>query len=126
MRKYVLFILVLSFTFIMPGEKIVPMPELHNPATIIVDQGQILVAEFPHIFVYSLDDFKFIIKFGQKGEGPEEFFQYTRIQVDPKQPQYIVINSHMKMSYFTNIEMSYTKKKISTLQEVRCWLIRKF
>ena len=101
MKKLVLIVLLIILSVFLFGEKIVPLPELQKPENIIIDQGQILMTEFPNVYVYSLEDFKLIVKFGKKGEGPQEFFNYVRIQLDPKQPEYIIVGSHMKMSYFT-------------------------
>ncbi len=82
------------FLSVQAAEKVIEMPELNKPATIILDGGQILVAEFPTIYVYSQKDGNLITKFGKKGEGPKEFSQYTRIQKDPKNPDKIVVGSH--------------------------------
>ena len=62
MRKYliVLFMFLIGISFISADEKVVPLSRLNKPATIIVDGGQILVAEFPTIYVYSQKDFSFI------------------------------------------------------------------
>jgi hypothetical protein len=81
--------------------ELVPLPDIQKPENIIVDQDLILITEFPNVYIYSLKDFGLIKKFGKAGEGPREFFQYVRIQYDPKNPRYIVVGSHMKMSYFT-------------------------
>ncbi|UCH94192.1 MAG: hypothetical protein JSV88_28515 [Candidatus Aminicenantes bacterium] len=94
-----LIILVLG-SWVFPGQ-VVPLPEIKKPENIIVDQNQILITEFPNVFIYSLEDYKLINKFGKKGEGPQEFSQYVRIQPYLDYPNYIVVGSHMKMSYFT-------------------------
>lgn len=101
MKYFTVIFLLLLIPIFLGAEKIVPMPELQRPENIVVDQGQILITEFPNVYVYSLKDNNFIVKFGKAGEGPKEFFNYVRIQIDAKQPQYILVNSHMKMSYFT-------------------------
>ncbi|MEN8154787.1 MAG: 6-bladed beta-propeller [Acidobacteriota bacterium] len=110
------FLLIFSTIFLLnlSGEKIVKMSDLNNPATIIVDGGQILIAEFPTIYVYSQKDYSFITKFGKKGDGPREFSQYTRIQKDPKNPDKIVIGSHMKMSYYTRDGKFISEKRPKT------------
>jgi hypothetical protein len=96
---FIVFVFFLSAVFL--SGQIVPLPEIQKPETIIVDQNQILITEFPHVYIYSLKDTRLIKKFGKAGEGPREFFTYVRIQYDPQNPQYIVVGSHMKMSYFT-------------------------
>jgi len=47
--------------------------DLFRPELIRVDQNQIYITEGPRVYIYSLDDFKLIGKFGAKGEGPQEF-----------------------------------------------------
>lgn len=116
MKKYliVLFTITLFSPLIHGGEKIVELSELNKPATIIVDGGQILIAEFPRIYVYSQKDFSFITSFGKQGDGPREFSQYTRIQKDPENPDKIIIGSHMKMSYFTRDGKFISEKRPKT------------
>ena len=86
MKKYliVLFTLTLLSSFIAGGENVVKLTEINKPGNIVVDGGQILITEFPVVYVYSQKDFSFITKFGKSGEGPREFNQYIRIQKDPK------------------------------------------
>ena len=101
MRKFTIFILFLLFAgFIFP-EKIVPFPDLAIPQEIIIDQNQIFITEFPQVYIYSLNDFKLITKFGRAGEGPQEFFQFVRVRINPDSPEYILVGSQMRMSFFT-------------------------
>lgn len=101
MKKIVLYILFAILTtcpdFVI-AEKVVPLPELAKPTLVMVEQNQVLIADFPHVYVYSLGDFKLVAKIGKKGEGPGEFSGRLRFQPDPK---YIIIGSHMKVSYYT-------------------------
>lgn len=103
MKKYlvVLFTLTLLSSFIAGVENVVKLTEINKPGNIVVDGGQILISEFPVVYVYSQKDFRFITKFGKSGEGPREFNQYIRIQKDPENPDKIVIGSHLKISYYS-------------------------
>ena len=74
MKKLVLIVLLIILSVFLFGEKIVPLPELQKPENIIIDQGQILMTEFPNVYVYSLEDFKLIVKFGKK-EGNKRVFR---------------------------------------------------
>lgn len=74
------------------------LPQLDKPENIVISNGQILITQFPKVFVYSQKDFKYLFDFGKKGEGPQEFAQYIRIQ---KKKGKIVVGSHMKLSYYT-------------------------
>lgn len=116
MKKYliVLFMFLIGISFISADEKVVPLSRLNKPATIIVDGGLILIAEFPTIYVYSQKDFSFITSFGKQGDGPREFSQYTRIQKDPGNPDKIVVGSHMKMSYYSRDGKFISEKRPKT------------
>ena len=113
MKKYlsILFIFTIFFSLLSAGEQVVEMAEINKPGNIIVDGGQILITEFPVVYVYSQKDFSFITKFGKKGDGPQEFSQYIRVQKDPKNPDKIVVGSHMKMSYYSRDGKFISEKK---------------
>lgn len=101
MKTFKFFITLLLFTGMVYAAKTVPFTDLKKPGNIVIDQNQILVTEFPNIYIYSLEDFKLTKKFGKAGEGPREFFSYVRIQLNPEYPDYIIVGSHMKISYYT-------------------------
>lgn len=96
---------------LMAENRLVPLVEINNPENIVVDQGQILITEFPRIHVYELKTLEYQFSFGQAGEGPKEFHQYVRIQQNPYIGDEIIVGSHMRMSYFT--------KKGEFIREVR-------
>ena len=93
MKKIVLFILFVLLTicpdFVNAG-KVTPLSELAKPTLVMVEQNQVLIADPPHVYVYSLGDFKLVAKIGKRGEGPGEFMGGLRFQPDPK---YIIIGS---------------------------------
>lgn len=67
-------ILTVLLTFVLQGQtKVIPMPDLQKPETVLADQTQLYIVEGVNIYIYSLKDFKLIKKFGRKGEGPQEF-----------------------------------------------------
>ena len=102
MKKNILFlVLSIAAVSILVGE-VVLLPDILNPETIVVDQDRVLITEFPHVYIYSLKDFKLIKKFGKEGEGPQEFSGYVNVQPHPDKPGYIVANSRMKVSFFTD------------------------
>ena len=98
MSKLKLVVLLLLFAnFILAG-KVIPLPDLQKPEDIIVDQNQVLITQFPLIYIYSLKDVSLTTKFGKEGQGPEEFSRYIRVRVTP---DHIVVDSNLKMSFFT-------------------------
>jgi hypothetical protein len=101
MKKSAVLMFGLVLLIGMSWATVVSMPDILKPENIVIDKGLILITEFPHVYIYSLDDFRLINKIGKQGEGPKEFAQYVRIQKDPESPDAIVVGSHMKMTYFT-------------------------
>lgn len=101
MKKSVsfLFFLILSAP-VLAGE-VVLLPDLQKPENIIIDHDQILITQFPYVYIYSLKSFTLIKKFGKAGEGPQEFSNYVMVQIHPAHPDYIIVGSRGKMSFFT-------------------------
>jgi hypothetical protein len=114
MRKINLVILLLLLATFVFAAKIVPMPDIIKADLIKVDGHDLVIAERASISIYSLKDFKLIKKFGKEGEGPQEFktFMGFGITVDIY-PQYIIVNSIAKISYFTRKGEFIKEKKIS-------------
>lgn len=83
--------------------KIIPLPELMNPELIFIDKTQMYVTERASIYIYSLENFKLVKKFGKEGEGPKEFM------FDPRmgglllfvKSEDIVVNSFGKVSWYS-------------------------
>jgi hypothetical protein len=100
-KKFILFVIFIIGNFILFG-KIIPLPDLLKPISIQIDNSQIYITEGTSIYIYSLDDFKLVKKFGKEGEGPQEF------KILPQLPliinvstNRIMVNSLGKVSYFT-------------------------
>jgi hypothetical protein len=68
-----LFIVFLSCCLLPAGHTVLPLPEISKPQRIYVDRGQVYITEGAAIYIYSLDPWKPIRKFGKRGEGPGEF-----------------------------------------------------
>lgn len=101
MKKCVILVVFAVISSLLLHGKIIPLPGIQKAETVIIDQNQLLITEFPHVYIYSLKDFKLVKKIGKSGEGPAEFSTVVRVQPDPGQPDKIVVNSRMKVSYFT-------------------------
>jgi hypothetical protein len=113
MRKiYLVIQLLLLATFIFT-EKTVPMPDILKPDLIKVDGNDLVIAEGVSISIYKLNDFKMIKKIGKEGEGPQEFktVMGLGLTVDIS-PQYLVINSIAKISYFSRNGEFLKEKKV--------------
>ena len=102
-RKFTktIFFLIVLLLFIRDvyASKVVSLPDIFEPSSIVVDSHQIYIVEGTTIYVYSLEDFNLKKKFGRKGEGPQEFKDdIWGIEV---KPDYILVNSLNKVSFFT-------------------------
>lgn len=99
MKKIALVItFIFAAAFFLSG-KVVRMPDLLNPNTLLVDTNRLYIAGGTTIYIYSLSDFSLQKKFGREGEGPQEFNE--RIFTLGVQGDHITINSISKLSYFT-------------------------
>lgn len=98
--KTIFFLIVLLlFMSDVYASKIVSLPDIFEPSSIVVYNNQIYIVEGTTIYIYSLEDFTLKKKFGRKGEGPQEFKDdIWSIEV---KPDYILVNSLNKVSFFT-------------------------
>lgn len=100
-HKHLISIIILLILFISPvfSAKIVPLEEPLKPNIIAVGEDRVYVIEDITIYIYSLQDFGLIKKFGKKGEGPGEF--KGRIYSIDILPEQIIVNSEARVSHFT-------------------------
>ncbi len=73
MKKLFIIICIFAFFLTLNAEKIIPFPELLDPRYLIVDGDQIIISDYPSVYLYSLDDYSLIKKIGREGMGPGEF-----------------------------------------------------
>jgi hypothetical protein len=98
----ILILIILVFCFSGFAEKVAVLPELMKPKAMAVDETQLYVTQEASVFIYSLEDFKLVKKFGKAGEGPQEFqvLPQVPLNIDVRTAR-IIINSFGKISYFT-------------------------
>ncbi len=72
MIKKVLILLMIINGFVYAG-KIMELPELINPTSMVMDNTRVYFADGPKVLIYSLEKSKLIKKIGQEGDGPGEF-----------------------------------------------------
>ena len=102
MKKIILLLFILLLALMLYSAKKATLTEVMKPATISVDDHQLYVTEDATIFIYSLNDFSMLKKFGKQGQGPQEFALHPRVPVTlDVTTKEIVINSLGKVSYFT-------------------------
>lgn len=89
---------MLAAFFLIDG-KVVRMPELLDPNTLMADSDRLYIADGTTIYIYSLSDFSLQKKFGREGEGPQEFKE--KIYTLGIQGEHLTVNSVSKLSFFT-------------------------
>lgn len=106
--KKIIFLLILLFllalTELVTAARVAVLPGILKPDSIAVDNGQVIITEGASIFLYSLEDFSLQKKFGNQGEGPQEFkitsYGGTGLALDV-QPRVLLVTSVGKLSLFT-------------------------
>jgi hypothetical protein len=90
------------------GEKIAKFPDIYVPMQIRIHDNKLYISEKAWVYIYSLDKFELLKKFGGEGEGPQEFKRYAFLYPTT---DHLLINSVGKISYF--------KKDGTYIKEVR-------
>ncbi len=108
MKRIVIIVGVFLCALFLHAEKAHTFFDLLNPRYLIVDKNQIIISDYPHVYLYSLDDHSLIKKIGREGEGPGEF-HVIQANMNLKErglvvsvcSDHIAANSTSRLSYFT-------------------------
>ena len=103
MKTFIIAIMLLLSSLLLTAEKILTFSELVNPHKIIVEGDDIIIEEFPKIFIYSVKSFKLKHSFGKEGEGPGEFLKrsgYVRLNITVKK-DLIFVESNGRLTFFS-------------------------
>ncbi|MCP4158017.1 MAG: hypothetical protein GY757_60475 [bacterium] len=73
MKKIALLLSLIMFTSFIFAKKVATLTEISRPDTFLVAKDGIYIVEGTDIYIFSISDYKLKVKFGKKGEGPEEF-----------------------------------------------------
>ncbi|UCH98522.1 MAG: 6-bladed beta-propeller [Candidatus Aminicenantes bacterium] len=108
----VLLVLVIFASHGFPG-KLSVLAELSNPGVIEIDGDELFVLDDVQVYVYSLQDYRFLRKFGKKGEGPGELLPAPDLPITMQVgKEYVLLNSFNKMIYFTKTGKMIKEKRI--------------
>jgi hypothetical protein len=88
----------LLFALSLFGERLTTFPQHSKPELIKVGENLICINEDAVVYLYDLNDFKLIKKFGRKGEGPGEFSTSMIINILEEK---IMIESRGKLSFYS-------------------------
>jgi hypothetical protein len=107
MKKLLIVIVFFSCFLQLDAAKVATFPQVANPKHLIVDNGQIIISDFPYIYIYSLDDLSLKKRIGGQGEGPGDFYipqgnmnLKERGLVISVSPGYIAASSVGRVSFF--------------------------
>jgi hypothetical protein len=103
MKLFGISLFLLLTPWCLTAENIKRLPELTDPHAIMVDRDEIIVEDFPKIWIYSLKDFKLKHSFGKQGEGPGEFLQrsgYVRLNISVRK-DLIFVESSGRLTFFS-------------------------
>lgn len=83
------------------SETVVPLPEVNQPDTVVVDANHVYVVDKYVISIYSLKDFTLVKKLGRRGEGPGEFRIHPGgiITIDVRSEKMVITSNH-RISFF--------------------------
>lgn len=97
---FLVFLFLTVFTLYANRTGGIELPELQKPNAINLDDSQLYITDGMSVLIYSLKDFKFIKKFGKKGEGPREFMDSPYGLNITLYPDYMVVHSLGRESFF--------------------------
>ncbi len=104
-KKILILLLVLSSAMIW-GQKVVPLPQIAKPETLSLYKNQIFITENVKVHIFSTLDYRHLMQFGKRGEGPGEFKIQDNVEVGigiqiSVRSDYILVNSIGRLSYFS-------------------------
>ncbi len=110
-----LLILVFIFMSITLSLSGTVLDELTNPSGMYINDGLIYITQGTTVFIYSLENFKFLKKFGKKGEGPGELLLVPPVPLMLNiSKKNILITSRGKMSLFTKDGKFISETKVTS------------
>lgn len=69
---------LVSFSMVYPVV-LTSFPDMVKPIELRIDSGYIYITDQYSVFVYDLKTFKLVKKLGSRGEGPQEFKSFPKI-----------------------------------------------
>lgn len=96
--RVLIILICLLFALSIFGERLTTFPQLSKPVLIKVGENLICINEGEEVYLYDLNDFKLIKKFGRRGEGPGEFSSDLEINILKEK---IMIESQGKLSFYS-------------------------
>jgi hypothetical protein len=109
----IFFMIIILFSSFTAAKKLTVLEELTNPAMMEIDGNELFVLDDVEVHVYSLQDNRFLRKFGKKGEGPGELLPQPDVPVIMKiYSDYILLYVTNKMIYYSKTGEVIKEKRI--------------
>lgn len=84
------------------ARQVVPLKGVVRPQGLEVDDSRFYITAGTEVFIYTLNDFKLVKRFGKKGEGPQEFVVMPGVPLAPfARTNELLITSMGKLSFFS-------------------------
>lgn len=103
MKIFTIAVMLFLSSLFLGAEKIITFSEPVNPHKIMVAGNEIIIEDFPKIYVYSVEDFKLKHSFGNEGEGPGEFLKrsgYVRLNITVEK-DFLFVESNGRLTFFS-------------------------
>lgn len=105
MRKLIIFFLLMTLlllTAFSTAREVAVLSETYKgPGQLLADKNHIYITDYPTVYIYSISSFKLVSSFGKRGEGPREFKQYINVFFQDSPPNYLVVSSIARVSFYS-------------------------
>jgi len=101
MRKTIFGVVILCLSIFLLSNPGRVLPELINPSMMETDGERLFILDGINVYVYALDDFRLMKKFGKQGEGPGELMTQPDLPLNMYvHKDRVIVNSSRKLAYF--------------------------
>jgi len=108
MRRITILAGIFWCVLLLQAEKAAVLADLLNPRYLVVDSDQIIVSDYPHVYLYSLENLSLTKRIGNEGVGPGEF-HIIQANMNLKErglvisvcQDHLVVNSTARLAYFS-------------------------
>lgn len=115
MKKMIIVSLLLALFSIRPvfGKKVATFEKLYQPEIISLYEDRLFVVEKAFVYVYSMKDFRFLYKFGKRGDGPGELSPQLRYKMQMQVDDLgVMLNCMGKMAFFTHEGQYVSERRV--------------
>lgn len=113
MKKIIIFILLSFMGLTLSGVKIADLPSLSKPEKIVIKGDKFYVTEEAFVYIFSMNDYRLLKKYGRRGDGPGELNPQPRYKLFIEAGKDdILVNSYSKMVFLSDLGEYKGEKRI--------------